>query len=211
MIGARTHKLAREFARDDSGTTLFEYALAISAFLMLFFGLIDFGRMGFHYVNAEKAMQVAARVAAVRPAACSGVPAINGRGSASPAPPFGTNCGAGANICASPGTITCDGDGANQTAAEIWAIVQGTLPNTATIDNLQFSYATDPNLGFLGGPYVPVVTVELQNLTFEFVSPLGQLVALTGATPAAGLGSDIAFPALSASLPAEDLALGTDG
>lgn len=202
------------FAQDETGATLVEFAIVLSIFLFLFFGLIDFGRLGFHYVNAEKAMQVAARVAAVRLPACPGIPSINARGIVAGGtlpPDFGTSCRAGANICVNVGTVSCSGSVANPTASEIWTLIAGALPNDATIANLKFSYTYDNNLGFLGGPYVPVVTVELQNLDFQFVSPLGALAGLAGAMASPTLGADIPFPSMSVSLPAEDLALGGDG
>ncbi len=204
----------RRFPRDDSGTTLVEFAFVISLFLLIFFGLIDFGRMMFHFVNAERAMHVAARVAVVRPAACFGVPDSNLRGAVpfgTTPPRFGTLCSAGATVCVNPGTLSCDGNLLSETATEIWNIVQGTLPNDATIANLLFTYSFDSNLGFLGGPYIPVVTVELQNLDFKFVSPLAALVALSGGVAPAGLGANIPFPSMSTSLPGEDLAMGTEG
>ncbi|MBE9477100.1 MAG: pilus assembly protein, partial [Proteobacteria bacterium] len=148
------------FAQDETGATLVEFAIVLSIFLFLFFGLIDFGRLGFHYVNAEKAMQVAARVAAVRLPACPGIPSINARGIVAGGtlpPDFGTSCRAGANICVNVGTVSCSGSVANPTASEIWTLIAGALPNDATIANLKFSYTYDNNLGFLGGPYVPVV------------------------------------------------------
>jgi len=204
----------RRFLRDDSGTTLVEFAFVISLFLLIFFGLIDFGRMMFHFVNAERAMHVAARVAVVRPAACFGVPDSNLRGAVpfgTTPPRFGTLCSAGATVCLDPQIPPCPGVATNATATEIWNIVQGTLPNDATITNLRFTYSFDSNLGFLGGPYIPVVTVELQNLEFEFVSPLAALVALSGGVAPAGLGANIPFPSMSTSLPGEDLAMGTEG
>lgn len=206
-------RLAR-FARDESGATLVEFALALVIFLLLFFALIDFGRLAFHYVTSNRAMQVAARVAAVRPPACAGVPAVNLRGPVSPsstAPRYGTLCSAGANICASVAPIACNGTAANATSAEIWALVSGTLPNDATIANLRFQYDYDPEMGFLGGPFTPLVTVELQDVTFRFISPLGALIGLAGGVAAGDLGADIAFPSMSVTLPGEDLALGNAG
>ncbi|MEH6360898.1 MAG: TadE family protein [Amylibacter sp.] len=200
--------------RDESGATLVEFGIVLSVFLLLFFGLMDFGRLGFNYVNTEKAMQIAARVSAVRPPACPGVPEVHLRGAVAPGtlpPKFGTSCGSGAMVCTNPGTITCSGSAANPTANEIWTLISGALPYDAGIDNLRFSYSYDNNLGFLGGPYVPVVTVEVQNLNFQFMSPLGALVGLAAGAADPGLGADIPFPPMSVSLPAEDLALGNDG
>ena len=210
----RLGRYTRLFARQDAGAFLVEYVLALMFFLLILFGLIDFGRMAFHYVTAERAMHVAARVAAVRPPACAGVPSVNRRGPVPPnqvPPRYGTMCSAGADICADPGEIACSGSAADATAAEVWALVRGALHNDASPANLLFRYSYDSNLGFLGGPYTPVVTVELQDLQFQFVSPLGTLVGLAGGVVDPDLGAAVAFPSISVSLPAEDLALGASG
>lgn len=210
MRGARRY--LRSFLRDEGGATLVEFGLVISLFLLLFFGLIDFGRLAFHIVATERAMSVAARVAAVRPPACAGVPATNIRPlDAATTPEFGTSCGAGGAICADAGTVSCAGNAANATATEVWGLVRRSLPSDATIDELAFSYAYDPHLGFLGGPYVPVVTVDLQNVNFDFVTPLGALAQLAGAPVLPGLGADLTLPGMSVSLPGEDLAQGENG
>lgn len=209
----RLRNLARHLRACESGTTLVELALLIPLYLLIFLGIIDFGRMAFHYVSMEKAMQVAARVATVRPPVCPGVPTSNARGTSTvtPAPHFGTKCSAGTGICSDPGVISCSGSMANATANEIWTIVNGTFPNSATAANLLFTYSYNSNLGFLGGPYVPDVTVEVQNLNFEFVNPLGVLVGMATGTAPTSLGNDIPFPALSVTLPGEDLAMGEEG
>ncbi|MGV8988936.1 MAG: TadE/TadG family type IV pilus assembly protein [Cypionkella sp.] len=200
------------FLSNDDGTTLVEFAIVMPIFLMLFFGLIDFGRLGFEYVMANKAMQLAARIAVARPPACPGVPTTNVRGpvAAGTIPPyFGSNCRSAANVCANPGTFTCAGSAANASVAEIWPGISILLPKDATPANLKFSYAYNSDLGFLGGPYEPMVTVSIQNLRFQFVTPLGALAVLAGA--AGGLPTNLPFPTMSVSLPAEDLALGEDG
>ncbi|GKY88615.1 TadE/TadG family type IV pilus assembly protein [Sinisalibacter aestuarii] len=209
--------ILRRFGRDEAGSTLVEYGLALALLLLITFAMIDFGRLAFHYVAAEKAVEAAARIAAVRPPACAGVPTIHRRGPVDEGavpPRFGTSCGAGAGICFDPGAITCTAVAGNPTADEVWAVIRGTLPTDATISNVAFRYDYDAKLGFLGGPYVPVVTVQLQALDFTFVSPLSQLAALAvgGATDETdALGGTVPFPALSASLPGEDLAQGGSG
>lgn len=213
-ISRRVATLSRRFRRDETGATLVEFALGITLFLLIFLGMIDFGRMAFHYVTTERAMHVAARVAAVRPAACIGVPDLYERGTGlingEPAE-FGTTCDAAADICLNPGTVTCSGNNLDPTALEVWSIVEGTMPNDATIENLSFTYSFDNNLGFLGGPYIPVTTVEIQNLTFDFVSPLGALVGLAMNTSPTPLGASVTFPSMSVSMPGEDLAHGSNG
>ncbi|MEX5729749.1 hypothetical protein Ga0609869_003102 [Rhodovulum iodosum] len=198
---------------DTAGTTLVEFAIVLSLFLLLFLGLIDFGRMSFNWVMAQKATQMAARIATVRPPVCGGLPEFHSRGTVptgTTAPGYGTFCRTASWVCADPGTFSCPGASTNATAQEIWDRVAPLLPNTATVANLQFTYDFDSQLGFLGGPYTPMVTVELQNMQFDFVSPLGGLAQLAGAG-SSSLGSPISMPSFSASLPGEDLAAGNDG
>lgn len=198
--------------QDEDGAALVELAIVLPVFLLLVFGLIDFGRMGFETVMAEKATDMAVRLAATRPPACTGVPETNARGpvAVGAVPPhYGTSCNAGSDVCADAGTVSCIGDPANATVLEIWDRIAGLMPSNATPANLRFSYAYDEDLGFLGGPYVPVVTVEITDLQFRFASPLGALAALAGG--ASAIGSTAPFPAMSVSLPAEDLAQGNNG
>lgn len=201
----------KSFRRDKRGAVLVEFAVSLALFLLLTFGLVDYGRMGFNYVMAEKAVQIAARVAAVRPPVCPGVPQTNAvnAGNANP-PRFGTKCNAVANTCAAPAAAVCVGSAANATSAEIWGRIQPLLPPNATIANIQFRYEFDVNLGFLGGPYIPMVTAEITNLNFTFATPLGALAPLAGGN-GQGLGGVVPFPTISASMPGEDLALGTAG
>ncbi len=210
-----THRqILRRFRRDESGTTLVELAILIPLFLLIFFALIDFGRMGAEYVMADKAMQLASRLAVVRLPACPGVPVSYTRGAVPPGsmpPRFGTSCAAGGSICANPGTITCAGVAGDPTSDEIWTAIAPLMPQGSDVGNLSFSYGYDQNLGFLGGPYVPVVTVEIQNLNFQFVTPLSGLAALATGGTGSGPPATLPFPAMSMSLPGEDLNLGENG
>jgi Flp pilus assembly pilin Flp len=200
----------RRFLADESGASLVEFSLVVTLFLFLVLGLVDFGRLGHAWVGANKATQIAARLAAVRPPACDGVPLRNTRGTATPAPDFGSLCRAGPGVCAQPAPITCLGDAANATAQEIFTAIRPLVPAGTAIDQMRYTYAFDPNLGFLGGPYVPMVTVEFEDVSFLFISQLGAFVAaLTGNSST--LGAAIDLPGMSVSLTGEDLALGTDG
>ncbi len=201
------------FSQDESGSTLDEFAIVMPIFLLIFLGLIDFGRLGFEYVMANKAVQLAARIAVARPPACDPVPAgfsTNARGTGGIGKTYGTNCRAEANICAVKPTLTCEGNVTNATVAEIWTTLSPLMPAGSQASNLRFEYRYTSELGFLGGPYVPMVTVEIQNLRFRFIMPLGQLGALAGSTGTAPPGT-LPFPPLSVTLPAEDLALGEAG
>lgn len=200
----------RRFRSDQSGAGLVEYSLVVLLFLFLLFAIIDFGRLANTWVAANKATQIAARLAAVRPPVCAGVPNLNVRGAAAASATFGTMCRAGTGVCLDPGTFTCQGTDTDPTSAEIVQAIRPLMPQGTEAANLRFSYSFDPDLGFLGGPYVPVVTVEFTDVDFTFVSQLGRMLGpLTGNTSA--LGGNIPMPEMSVSLPGEDLALGTDG
>lgn len=210
LSGAR--RRVRAFCADECGASLVEFALVITLFLFLLLAIIDFGRIGHAWVGANKATQLAARIAAVRPPACAGVPLFNVRGTAVSPPAFGALCRAGSGVCLtpSPPITSCQGVATNATALEIFTAVRPLIPAGTTIGQMRYSYAFDPNLGFLGGPYVPMVTVEFTSVNFTFISQLGAFVtALTGQSST--LGTPLRLPGMSVSLPAEDLALGMDG
>jgi hypothetical protein len=204
---------SRTFLKDEDGATLVEFAMVISLFLLIFFGLIDFGRLAYHVVTTERAMHAGARIAAVRPPACAGVPLTISLASSAPASTdYGISCNApGGPFCQNPGPVSCLGDMANPTAAEVWSAVGVVLPPGSDVSNLRFSYTYDARMGFLGGPYVPVVTVEMEDVTFDFITPLAGLAAIAGMTGGSSLQSSITLPSMSVSLPGEDLAQGEDG
>lgn len=213
----RLRRLIARWIRAEAGTTVVELAVALPMFLLILFVLIDFGRMAFEYTMAEKAMQRAVRLAVVRPPACAGVPEINAIGTVpqnTTPPKYGTNCSAAGYVCAAPAEVTCQGDVTNATAAEIWTAIQPLLPIHAVISDLKYTYTYNPDFGFLGGPYTPMVTVQIANasdpLDFRFVSPLGALLQLAGGTSAT-FATTLTFPSMAVSLPAEDLNNGTAG
>ncbi|MEO1538155.1 MAG: TadE family protein [Pseudomonadota bacterium] len=233
MIRAALHR----FRKEEQGASLIEYAIVISLFLLIFFAILDFGRLGFNWVMTEKAMQRAARIAVTRPPICPGVPETNTRGT-NAALAYGNLCRADSGVCADLGTqscvlsaapINCD-TASTAPAVEIWCIINPILPSNAAPQNIRVSYTFDENLGFLGGPYTPMVEVavvtssDVPNITnsaelrFDFITPLPGLAAILGGgapnniadSGGDGLG-DIPFPDLSVSMPAEDLAQGNRG
>jgi len=212
MIGRQIIALpqarGRQMIGDEQGGTLVEFAVVLPIFLLMFFGLIDFCRIGFSYVMAGKAADRAVRMAVVLPPACDGLPQTNGRGlleGGEEQYKFGASCSIDSNLCANAATVSCSAAGSNATAVEIWSEIQSIMPSNATAANLLFTYEFTPAMGFLGGPYTPIVTVEIQNLDFQFVTPLGALATLGGASGQSSLGTNFSFPSMSASLPAEAL------
>lgn len=200
--------ISSAFRKDESGATLVEFAIVVPIMLLLIFGLIDMSRLGFSYVMAGKATDRAVRMAVVNPPVCTGVPETNGRGSldgGSELYKYGASCSIDGALCANAPKVTCSAVAGEPTVDMIWASIRSLMPSNANEEHLRFSYEFTSDLGFLGGPYTPVVTVEIQNLDFEFVTPLGVLATLAGATGQETVGNNFAFPTMSASLPAEAL------
>lgn len=201
------------FIKRNEGAVIVEFALVITLFLFIFFAMLDFGRLMYQTTLSEKATYIAARTAIVRPAACSNVPERHVLGTVPTGqtiPRFGTSCRSNASACQAVAPISCNGIATNATANEIWTRIEPMLPPDATIDNLQFTYRFDPNLGFLGGPYTPMVTVALNLPDFDFVSALSLLSAAI-ADGGDSLGASAGFADFSVTLPSEDLNSGENG
>jgi hypothetical protein len=221
----------RRFRSAEHGTTMVEFAICIALFLLILFAILDFSRLGYQWVSAEKAAQRGVRLAAVRPAICPGVPLIHQRLSIyGPAVyPAGTLCSQDGGICFQPAPSVCrlDGTGVDTAAAtEIWNSISPLLPDNFTRNNVQMTYSYDRNLGFVGGPYVPWIEMRLVGSTldsanncqgnpcFEFVTPLSSLAGAAAASGTADMpneGSKIPMPGVSATLPAEDMNQGVQG
>ena len=163
-------KRLRNFRDDQSGTTLVEMAICISLFLLIFFAIIDFSRLGYNWVITEKAMQRGVRIAAVRPPVCGNLPLIHLPDQNIPnASEYtaGTLCLVDGGICA-PARAQCllsgpygSGNAAGAaTAAEIWASIQPLMPPGTTTSNILMKYEYDPRLGFLGGPYLSLIHIS---------------------------------------------------
>ncbi|SLN46384.1 TadE-like protein [Roseivivax jejudonensis] len=195
-------------ARDESGAVLIELAAVLGVFFLLVLGLIDFGRLGFAHVLGEKATERAVRMAVVRPPLCPDVDTVVRRsalGLLQPGVTPGTRCADAPGVCRAPDPVSCTAADAGAGADAIWDRVAPFLPANAAPENLRFSYTWDPALNRLGAGYSPLVTVEITDLDFDFISPLGALAAAAGADDADSLGASLPFPSMSASHPAEDL------
>ena len=210
-----------------------EFAICIALFLLILFAVLDFGRLGYNWVMTEKAMQRAVRIAAVRPPVCNNVPVYHTR-STTDTSSFdpGARCSASSGLCEDFQGLcrlssTTSGTLAADTADEIWDSISVLLPNAATRQNILVAYRQDDNLGFLGGPFTPNVSVTLVGNTvgsdfcFEFITPLSALAATAGVANSTDsqnfddtdgcIGAQIPFPEISVNLPAEDMNIGDDG
>ena len=99
----------------------------------------------------------------------------------------------------------------DQLAQSVTALAIMIRQNDIQPEDVQFTYSF-ADLGFLGGPYVPLVSVELNDdVEVPFITPLGPLLqAFYGGGTSTGL-DDPSMPTMRATLPAEDLALGGPG
>ena len=202
---------SRSILRNEAGSVLVEFAVVLPLFLVLLFATIDFGQIYLRWILAEKATHIAARLAVVRPPICAGVPTFNDRTAGIPrTSPFGTSCTASFfDLCADPGDVVCTGsDAVGDSFDDIIDVIGAFLPPTVQPNNIRFTYSF-ADLGFLGGPYVPLVSVELVGeIEVPFITPLGPLLqAFYGGN---GL-DDPAMPTMRATLPAEDLIEGGPG
>jgi hypothetical protein len=198
--------LLRTLLRDQRGGPLAEFALVIGLLFVVAIFIFEMSRFFMRTAMAEYATHLAVRIAAVRPPICPGVPDFNERAAGSTAR-FGTMCSDPSAPCAAVAPQTCAGAAGNAVVDEIFGTIQPLLPVGATPANLQFQYEPT-GLGFLGGPYVPLASVSLQNLQHEFILPLGQLFAPWGGVGGAGA---VPLGPLTAAMPGEDLNVGTDG
>jgi TadE-like protein len=199
-------RLLRVLVRDERGGPLAEFALVIGLLFVVAIFVFEVSRFFMQAAMAEYATHLAVRIAAVRPPVCPGLPDFNERANGSTAR-FGVMCSDPSAPCAVVAAQSCAGAAGNAVVDEIFATIQPLLPNGATPAHLQFAYEST-GLGFLGGPYVPMTSVSLQNLQHQFILPLGQLFAPWGG--AGGNGAVSLAPLISA-MPGEDLNIGTGG
>ena len=233
------YKTFKRFASETSGTTLTELAIVIPLLLLILMGAVEFGRLGYNIAMVQKATELAVRTAAVRPPICDGVPDTFEIGTSASAK-AGSLCKAGApgSICkivitpppcslANPGTTDSNkgrttAEERSDAAQEIWDAIAPLLPNTTDLENsitaanVFVRYEQDARIGFLSGPYTPVVTVEIgqlkngdvERLDYKFITPLGQLAGMAMLGGTSNIRSSFQFPTMSASMSGEDLANG---
>lgn len=182
-------------ARDTRGSSAVEFALVIMLFVVFIFGIMDMGRALWAWNNAAKATQFGVRLAVVSNFTAQGlqnydgVADAGGNGLLVPIAAISPN----PVICTSGG---CNGYGPLDTSFNDIVDRMQAADNTIQAANVVVEYE-HIGLGFSGNPYgadiVPVVTVRLQNMTFNTITPgLAGFVSL-------------AMPDFAASLTGEDL------
>jgi Flp pilus assembly protein TadG len=188
----------RRFWHDNRGISSVEFAIVAVVFLMFLFGIVDFGRAMWEWNSAAKATHWGVRYAVVHNMVApglftyDGVGAAGGNGIPIPAGAINPN----PVVCTSAG---CNGYGPLDTTAFNAIVTQmQQIYSRVLAENVVVEYLHVPGLGFAGNPYgpdfVPIVTVKLQGMVFDWSTPgLFGFASLT-------------MPPFAASMPGEDLA-----
>lgn len=182
----------RRFIQDETAAAMVETTLVFPLVLILTFGLLEFGFALWQWNAAEKATAMAARYIATRGPLLSGVPdcfvAVPATITA------GTSCSAvpGAeswtSSCGAGGTGSCDTGVLAAALEEAQAFAPFVQAENFRVD------LRGTGMGFVGrGAPVPLVTVRLQGMTYDFIA----LEGLLGFDP-------IAMPESDATIVAED-------
>jgi len=194
--------IARNFSRDQSGSSAAEFALVLPLLMILLFGIIDAGRWIWTYNQAEKATQMGARMAIVTdmisPGIGSSFVGVGGltQGDVIPASAFGKiTCTSSGCTCT---TAPCPAVGTENTTAfnNVVTRMKYFLPSL-TAANVTVEYSSS-GLGYAGSPVLPdlspLVTVKIGTPSALQFRPL-TIFAITS----------VNMPAFTTTLSAEDL------
>lgn len=209
---------AKQFLRGNDGAVLVEVTVVMTIMLVFILGSIEFLFVFYQWNAATKAVQIGTRIAAVSDPVALG---LNGLSTAvvsaavppgAPMPNFVVRCDGAAATCTCLTVGACPGVGAyNPVAMNTIIFGRGSsacsdaksfydtgmcdIFSRITASNVVITYA-QTGLGYAGRPAgpVPTITISLKNLPFQFFF-LGGLRGF----------KDIAIPALTTSITAEDL------
>lgn len=179
--------------RDQSGTAMIELSIVIVLFLLLTFGVVEFGYMLWQYNSAAKAAQLGARMAAVSDPVWGDLRDLEDTGTPGAAweTEYEVVCSGEDEECTSVGTDDVDADTYDSVAMDclMFGRSQTTPPcdtecaetgidgenglcdryNFVAPENVSITYS-HTGLGFAGRPGgpVPTITLRLTGLTFDF-------------------------------------------
>lgn len=171
-------RTVKQFLDDKSGATLVEFTLVFTLMMLLTFGLIEFGVAFYQYNAAEKATAIGARYIATRGPVATGLGDC-GPGVSTSGQNAGTFCASVSGATTWSRTCNAQAPASGCQAAVLDALVarmQQFAPNLEA-QNVQV-VLRGSGLGFVGrGAAVPLVTVRLTGLTYDFIA-LDELLGL---------------------------------
>jgi len=196
-------RLLRRFIKDTSAASMVEMSLILPMFFIAAGGSIDFGYAFMQWNTAAKAVEAGARIAAVSNPVSSDLANATSLATLQSGATPGAAFPYFIRVC-NGATASCSGG--TYDAAAMSAIITGTASRPgmgsflAAIKtaNVTVTYE-ETGLGFAcrpGGP-VPTITVQLQNITFNFLF----LNLIPGIGP-------ITMPAMKTTMTGEDMSTG---
>ena len=210
--------------RDDSGAALLEFTITVTVFMLVVFGIVEFGNLFYQWNAATNANNFGARLAAVSEPVASNLNSLTGLSNSVlpgyPMPTFDFSCTSNSSTAA---TGACTGAGGTYSVNAMRTLVFGrdvngvpytacqAAPANAGMCNLfdritpqnvvvQYQYTglgyagRPPGPGHTGAP-VPTITVSLTGITFQYFF-------LNGLVP--GFNS-VTIPGLATTITGEDL------
>ena len=171
-------KFLKAYFYQDDGASAAEFAMVITLFVVLLFGAIDFGRAMFEWNSAAKATQIGARFAVVNEMADSWLQSYDaiaeghtpGNNETVPESVFPDPVVCTSSSCTGHADATLDANAFNAIVAAMQTTYGRIQPENVVVEYEHVE------LGFSGNPFgsdiSPNVTVKLQNLDFELVTPI---------------------------------------
>ena len=163
----------RAFRHRQHGASAAEFAMVVMVFVVFTFAIVDFGRLLWTWTQAAKATQLGARAAVVNNIVATGLQDFDGLVCGGNGLPVPVACLAGnPTVCTN---AACNFYGPVDAAAftTILTPMQGIFGQIQPT-NVVVEYE-HIGLGYIGNPFggdiVPMVTVRLQNMVFEFITP----------------------------------------
>ena len=210
--------------RDDSGAVMLEFTVTVTVFMLVVFGIVEFGNLFYQWNAATNANNFGARLAAVSEPVASNLAALTGLSNSvlpgDPMPSFDFTCTSNSSTAA---TGACTGTGGTYSFNAMQTLIFGraangtpytacqatpvnigmcNLFNRITPQNVAVQYqytglgyaGRPPGPGHTGAP-VPTITVSLTGITFQYFF-------LNGLVP--GLNT-VTIPGLATTITGEDL------
>lgn len=193
----------RRFLADRSAAASIEYVVLFLPLMAMVFISFQIA-LAYHFsLTAQKAVELGARIAAVRDPVHTGMVQTNAINVAVGAS-FGDSCATGNCVVPTGGPWTCSGEDAGSGPCDAAAY------NEIFNEVARIAYLLDPadlsvtysyaGLGFAGGPFVPIVEVAIVERPFF----LQFFFNLASGRPQGGT-EELQLPAVAASAIAEDL------